>query len=320
MKHKFFPLIVYPAVVGVSVYQDSMCPSPYGPWVDSAISISVGMAHLGILWMLNLKLRRAATAPMVELGLMLLVATSSMAVIFAFLKQSLPALFSEANFFHCVLSGSLLGCEMLGIFVLAVRAPEAMEQAHTLRLEAELQSLKARLEPHFLLNTINAIAGMVRERPTETRQALAALGDLLHDVLEKSDERWHRVSDEVEWLKSYVTLFQVRYGDQLSAEWNVDERIQDRKLPRLLIQPLVENAILHGASLALPGVLTISFAASASGSLVVEIRNTGPQLQQPLKEGQGLRLVRGRLALEAPRATFTLVSEASQTVARVTLS
>lgn len=112
---------------------------------------------------------------------------------------------------------------------------------------------------------------------------------------------------EVAWLRSYVTILQARYGDELTVAWSIDPRAEERRLPRLILQPLVENAVLRGIAAALPGRLSISFALDGAGALSVRVANTGsPVGPDVVREGHGLALVKRRLALEAAAAATTL--------------
>ena len=204
-------------------------------------------------------------------------------------------------------SGALNGALLLGAYVLVVRHPRALEEVRASRLESELASLRARLEPHFLLNSLNAIAALVTSDPGRARRALAALGDLLAETVEPAADRPHTVADEIEWLRAYLTIFEARYDEALEIEWNVAPNLGALRLPRLLLQPLIENALVHGIAVAGAGHLSISLQSTAAGGLAVEIANSGPSISAgAVVEGNGLELVRRRLALELPGARFRL--------------
>lgn len=121
------------------------------------------------------------------------------------------------------------------------------EQALRLSLtEAKLDGLQARLQPHFLFNTLNAVSGLMGQDVSAARTALASLSDLLRDVLEDGDG--HEISLEEEWtlLERYLELLVLRFGERLS--WNLDAPpgLERLAVPRLILQPLVENVVKHG--------------------------------------------------------------------------
>src|SRR5262249_9539583 len=123
-----------------------------------------------------------------------------------------------------------------------VRDLEALE----LRTRAELVRLRAHLEPHFMLNTLNAIAGLVTEEPREARRLLVCLGDLLRDAVQSQGDH-ETLEKQVAWLRRYSEILESRHRGALRFEWNVASDCREAVLPRLLLQPLVENAVKHGA-------------------------------------------------------------------------
>ncbi len=216
--------------------------------------------------------------------------------------------------------GATIGLLLLGLYVLVVRHPRALEEARALRLESELASLRGRLEPHFLLNSLNAIAGLVGEHPTQARRALAALGDLLAEALERAPDRVHTLAAEIAWLRAYVIIFEARYGDGLVVTWDISPEVDALSMPRLLLQPLVENAMLHGIAVA--GAGTVAIAARRAGRTVtIAIASSGPSVSDAdCEPGHGLALVRRRLALELPGATLRIAADpAGGTVATITI-
>ncbi len=152
-----------------------------------------------------------------------------------------------------MLYGFSLGQFHMGLWALAFAYPFAIDEARVkdleaqqLRSAAELARLRAHLEPHFLLNTLNAIAGLVTEEPREARRLIGCLGDLLRDALHEDDEL-QSLHAQVAWLQRYAAILQARHAGSLAFEWNVASDCQSVLLPRLLLQPLVENAVKHGA-------------------------------------------------------------------------
>jgi hypothetical protein len=184
------------------------------------------------------------------------------------------------------------------------------------RRDAELLRLKAHLEPHFLLNTMNTIAGLVTEDPASARELIVSLGDLLRDATSLGDR--HAIEAEIAWLERYVSIHSVRFPGLFEVEWNVERDVRHETIPALILQPLVENAIAHGLSRVEGGRLVVS-ASRHEDRLVLEVKDNGPSLGAKRAGGKGLEIVTRRVALESNTATFDLAREDGMTVARVVL-
>lgn len=217
-----------------------------------------------------------------------------------------------------LLGGAIVGELLLGLYVLVARHPRALEETRALRLESELVTLRARLEPHFLLNTLNAIAGLLVENPMQARRALAALGDLLSEALDHAPDRVHTLEAEIAWLRAYVVIFEARYGEELVVHWDVAPDLSSIIVPRMLLQPLVENAMIHGIAASCAGTMALTVQRAPS-SVIITIANSGPAVHEAeLVAGHGLALVRRRLTLELPNASLQIVpGKAGGTVATV---
>jgi two-component system sensor histidine kinase AlgZ len=111
--------------------------------------------------------------------------------------------------------------------------------------EARLQALQARIRPHFLYNSINAVLSLIRQDPRRAETALEDLADLFRVVMGDTREL-SPISREVELCRQYLELEQLRLGDRLKVEWRIDKMPQDALVPPLLLQPLLENAVYHG--------------------------------------------------------------------------
>lgn len=215
---------------------------------------------------------------------------------------------------------SLAICLLLASIVFLPAVARAHEERRRelelLHGEAELLRIRSHLEPHFVLNSLNAVAGLVEEDPVQARELLAALGDLFREATRF--RATHRVRDEIEWLKRYVTIHELRHPDILRVSWEIDEDCLEMGCPALILQPLVENALKHGA-LRGGGHLAIE-AKRDAGVLLFVVEDDGPGLGPPREGGQGLAITRRRLQLDAaPSDAFQLVREASRTVARLRL-
>jgi signal transduction histidine kinase len=200
-------------------------------------------------------------------------------------------------------------------FVLPILAEDARVralEADKLRTQAELAQLRAHLEPHFLLNTLNAIAGLVAEDPREARRLLGALGDLLRDSVAPEGEM-QTLEEQIEWLRRYAQILETRHAGHLAFHWEVGGGTRRALLPRLLLQPLVENAVKHGALMrAGGGEITVRTQLADGPKLVCTIEDNGPGVpNEAMRPGAfGLVSVRRRLALRYSNAA-TLRLESS---------
>jgi len=123
--------------------------------------------------------------------------------------------------------------------------------------EARLQALQARIRPHFLFNSINAVLSLVRSEPRRAETALEDLADLFR-VLMADNRDLVPLEREVELCRQYLGLEALRLGDRLRVEWQVDKMPGDALVPPLLLQPLLENAVYHGIEPSMePGVISI---------------------------------------------------------------
>ena len=188
-------------------------------------------------------------------------------------------------------------------------------QVHTSNLEAQLaqaqlQALKMQLHPHFLFNTLNAIASLVRTNQNEAAtDMIAGLSDLLRLTLESSAAQEVPLKQELDFLKRYLDIEQIRFEDRLQVRMAVDPETLEARVPNLLLQPLVENAIRHGiAQRASAGLIEIH-ATRANGCLRLQVRDDGPGLPEgeAVHNGVGLTNTMARLQRlygDAQRVTF----------------
>jgi two-component system sensor histidine kinase AlgZ len=124
--------------------------------------------------------------------------------------------------------------------------------------EARLQALQARIRPHFLFNSINAVLSLVRQEPRRAETALEDMAGLFRALM-ADNRNLAPLADEIELCRQYLDLEQLRLGDRLQVEWHVDKMPRDALVPPLALQPLLENAVYHGIEPSeVPGVVSIS--------------------------------------------------------------
>lgn len=159
--------------------------------------------------------------------------------------------------------------------------------------QAQLQMLKMQLHPHFLFNTLNGITGLVRDNDNAVAvQMLVGLSDLLRQTLDNAGKQEVRLSEELEWLESYLKLQQMRFSDRLQVRIDAAPEALDALVPNLILQPLVENAIRHGLSnRAAPGSVSLT-AERAGERLDLRVSDDGAGLPAHWRPetGQGLGL------------------------------
>ena len=123
--------------------------------------------------------------------------------------------------------------------------------------EARLQALQARIRPHFLFNSINAVLSLIRQEPRRAERALEDMADLFR-VLMADNRELTPLAREVELCREYLSLEELRLGDRLRVEWHIDKMPGDAVIPPLVLQPLFENAVYHGIEPRTePGVISI---------------------------------------------------------------
>ncbi|MEM8960629.1 MAG: histidine kinase [Acidobacteriota bacterium] len=171
------------------------------------------------------------------------------------------------------------------------------------RLEAQLvrsqlDVLKMQLHPHFLFNTLNAISALMHRDVDAADRMIALLSDLLRRSLEKDDRHEVPLRDELELLDHYLQIERIRFRDRLQVMMDIDPECLDAHVPKLILQPLVENAIRHGIAMA-SAAGRIAVVAERRGRMIrLEVADDGPGLPRDpskLREGVGLANTRARM-------------------------
>jgi two-component system, LytTR family, sensor kinase len=177
--------------------------------------------------------------------------------------------------------------------------------------QAQLEVLRARLNPHFLFNSLQNISVMTKQDPQTASRMLTRLGDLLRAVLRHDSRPESTLQEEIELTRAYVSLEQMRFGDRLNVGFEIAQEVQQAMVPCFLLQPLIENAVIHGLRGARKtGIINVS-AVSQGGELVLVVTDNGigPPAEDPaeMKIGIGLRSTCERLARMYPNChTFSI--------------
>jgi signal transduction histidine kinase len=216
----------------------------------------------------------------------------------------------------------------------AQAAAVSAARAEAALVRAELAAISGKLNPHFLFNTLNSLLMLTRRDPARAEQALLGFARMMRHVLDTSRGAGDRVHlrDELAFVRDYLALESLRLGDRLRVEWHITPEAEDAEIPPLTLQPLVENAVVHGLSGRIEGGL-LQLHAQREGDMLrlrvvddgvgcqwppepVSTAPTAPAVQPalvPRRGGVGLSALRRRFELDyAGRASFTVRSAPGQ--------
>jgi len=167
---------------------------------------------------------------------------------------------------------------------------------------AELRALRAQVNPHFMFNALNTIAGLIPRRPERAEETIEQLAEVFRYTLSRSEHEWVRLHEELEAVRAYLAIEQTRFGDRLQFSVVASEEAEKVRIPAMIVQTLVENAVKHGVgAIRAPGRIEVNATVSAE-SLLIEVRDNGPGFEesamrsfQRSSDGHGLRNIRDRL-------------------------
>jgi len=166
--------------------------------------------------------------------------------------------------------------------------------------QAQLRALKMQVHPHFLFNTLHSISSLVLEDPPKANSMIARLGDFLRLTLDHADHELVTLKEETEFLRAYLDIEQVRFGDRLKVAFEMEPMTLSAQVPHLILQPLVENAIQHAVAPRTAQSHIDIKAQRLAGLLRLEVKDNGPGIasKSDLLElrGVGLNNVRARLS------------------------
>ena len=244
---------------------------------------------------------------------------------------------SEAPYFSedIALLGSLADvlASVLENAQLQKREREQQRLTQELSLHAsrsELRALRAQINPHFLFNALNAIAGLIHCDPAVADRTIEKLADVFRYTLRVSDREWAVVDDEIEFVRAYLDVEQARFGERLCAEVRLDDGACGARVPTMTVQTLVENAIKHGAAAVRGQARVVVLVQRENDRLRLTVEDNGPGVEtidpfatgEPRRTGYGLRNIRQRLDGHfGTAATFALGRDDARgmTVATVVL-
>ena len=284
-------------VLGVGALYGASTPLE---WLARVSLLTGGALPATLVWLIaacSLKtlLQRLGTNGQFAAGVVL----GALAGLYACAMLTLVGVAEQPPWLASAASGALLSAALVAALVM--RARGRTPAATTARL-TELQS---RIRPHFLFNTLNSAIALVREEPAKAESLLEDLSDLFRHALVEQGEAV-TLAEEITLARRYLAIEEVRFGKRLQVQWNLDPRTNNARLPPLLLQPLVENAVKHGVEPSARGGKLRVLTELRGSRVVVRITNTLPskegkngQGDEPATKGHGIALanVRARLAL-----------------------
>jgi two-component system LytT family sensor kinase len=241
--------------------------------------------------------------------------------------EHMVALFSE-EWFHQAIRVAGINLPVYAGFVLAWHAGTFYRDARdrqmraveleSLLQQAQLEALRSQLNPHFLFNALHSMAELVHTNPKLAEQLIVRLGELLRQVLQSSTCQEVTLAEELDFIRGYVEIEQMRLGERLRVSWEIEASALETRVPSLILQPLVENAVQHGIAAAAGQGLLVIAARRDAQFLQLEIRDNGPGLAHTSidrSEGIGLANTRARLQrLYGDRHRFELQAADGLTV------
>jgi two-component system, LytTR family, sensor kinase len=207
------------------------------------------------------------------------------------------------------------------IYMLESKQRLAHQQTETARLNeqlsrAQLDAVRRQIEPHFLFNTLNAIAGLVREERNDAAvNMIVGLSDFLRRVVEDSNRQQVPLGEELEFTRKYLEIQKMRFAERLRLRVDVPAELFPAQVPSLILQPMVENAVKHGIAKRVQGGEIRIAASRSNGTLKLSVYNDGPSLPsgwETTASGIGISNVRSRLqGLYGNAFQFTLKNQDS---------
>lgn len=191
---------------------------------------------------------------------------------------------------------SILGLALAWVYYFEEQQRQIREsRLQTMLVQSQRDLLRTQLQPHFLFNTMHAISALMSVDVPAARRMMSGLSDLLRESLDDSAGHEVQLGEELEFLDRYLDIQLVRFRDRLRVEYDVPETTRRLLVPRLILQPIVENAISHGLA-PLQRSVTIRIAAALDDAdLVVTVRDDGAGLAADVREGLGIGNSRARL-------------------------
>jgi two-component system, LytTR family, sensor histidine kinase AlgZ len=214
---------------------------------------------------------------------------------------------------------AVLGHYLFGAFQRSLIAEKRALEMQVLARDAELKSLRAQLDPHFLFNSLNSVAALIGNDTDAARQMCFLMAQFFRKSLTLARERSIPLGEEIKLIETFLAIERVRFGDRLRTKFDVAEDVRDIAVPPLMLQPLVENAVHHGVAHLLEGGDVCVSARRREGLVEIVVENPCDPDRPPSRStGVGLSNVRSRIeTLAGNRASVDV--DARETSFRVSI-
>lgn len=283
--------------------------SLYAQWINI-----LGLATLCLLEPLLMRLPRLL---MWLCAWLLIVLTSAvLALLVEAIDQSLLWGLTDYRWpeHRLVYRSALMTALIAGVVLRYLAMHRQWQEGLQVQAQARFQALQARIQPHFLFNSLNSIAALTVEQPEQAEQAVENLSDLMRGAL-RDPEQAISLGEELELCRSYLAIEALRFGERLQVEWVLDDIPKQLMVPPLMLQPLVENAIIHGIQRCRQGGCIKVCGYRRDNELVLEVVNPLPPAasaaQTVHESGIALANLRGRLKIRYAGAASLRTSEES---------
>jgi LytS/YehU family sensor histidine kinase len=169
-----------------------------------------------------------------------------------------------------------------------------LEQQQTV---VELELLRAKINPHFLYNVHNTIAGLISKDPSKAEELVLLLSKFFRFTLNKNSATFHSITDELDIIKTYLHMQQIRFENRMIYTINADPEVLNLQIPSFILQPIIENAVKHGIEpSAENGCVEVNIRLD-EGNISITIADSGPKFPEKPGTGQGLQMVMSKLKL-----------------------
>lgn len=210
---------------------------------------------------------------------------------------------TATNIITNIVIGLLIGVPTFLLDANKIESKKALQQKQMeldkleqLKVQSELAALQAKINPHFLYNSLNSIVSLIHENPGKAEQMVLSLSDLFRYSVNSKNDNYATLEQELEMVSTYLDIELVRFEDQLEFEMKIGEGIEKCLVPKFLIQPLIENAIKHGTSKITHGVIKLHIT-KENENLHITLYDNGPNFPEDIDAGYGIKSTVDKLDL-----------------------
>jgi LytS/YehU family sensor histidine kinase len=253
----------------------------------------IGIFYLHAFWLIPSYLFRKKRATYVLFVLMLIVGATLLSALSLYMGAPSPKLYYQAALRRTFPAAFfMLASASLAAFRENFRLEKDRKEKETEHLRTELSFLRAQVNPHFMLNVLNSMALLARKKSDLLEPVLLELAGLMNYMLYETNNEKIRLEDEITYLRSYIDLQMLRFGDDVTVQFNTPQLIGDAYIEPMLLIPLVENAFKHGIGLVETPMIMIDIQVEQDKRLSIVVKNKYNHfLQQEVKTTPGIGLI-----------------------------